>query len=222
MGPRRARGSRAHARVDRGTRTHPDRRPGTQEHHLGVLQHAPGVLDYRVDRECRQPHAGDTLEHGALGHHHAVVLDEGDLGGRPGCQSVGRAAAGRGIGRRSGLPGAQGPGDVARGHALDDVLLGEVLGVLVGLAGRGQHAPVAQIGLVAFMDDVADQVGPGDAVRGAHQVGMGDGAEGLANVGGVGNIAMGGEKDRPQAIGVTGVPVGGFFGVDGAERELLA
>ena len=175
-----------------------------------------------MDREGRESHTGDALEHGALGHHHAVVLDERDLSGRPGRQGVGRAT-GEGFGRRGrGRGFAQGPGDVARRHTLDDFLLGQILGVLVSLAGRGQHAPVAQVGLVAFVNDVADQVGPGDAVGRAHQVGMGDGAEGFANVGGVGDIAMSGEKYGAQAIGVTGVPIGGFFGVDGAENRWLA
>lgn len=82
-------------------------------------------------------------------------------------------------------------------------------GVLVGFAGWGEDIPVAQVGLVAFVGDVADEVGPGDGVGGADEVGMRDGPEGLAYVGGVGYVAVGGEEDGAQAVGVAGVAVGG-------------
>ena len=38
---------------------------------------------------------------------------------------------------------------------------------------------------------------------------MRDGAEGLADVGGVGDVAVGGEEDGAEAGGVGGVPEGG-------------
>lgn len=47
---------------------------------------------------------------------------------------------------------------------------------------------------------------------------MCDGAEGLANVGGVGDVAMGGEEDGADALGVGSVAVWGVGGVDGAGR----
>lgn len=45
------------------------------------------------------------------------------------------------------------------------------------------------------MADVADQIGPRDAVGGFDEVRVCDGAEGFANVGGVGYVAVGGEED---------------------------
>lgn len=52
---------------------------------------------------------------------------------------------------------------------------------------------------------------------------MGDGAKGFAYVGGVGDIAVGGEKNSAETVGVTGVAVGSFGRVYGAvigrERE---
>lgn len=146
-----------------------------------------------MDRERRQPHARDALEHGPLDHYHAVVLDEGDAGCWPG----GELGAGTGTAH------------VACCHALDDLVGGEVLCVLVGLAGRGEDVPVAQVGFVAFVGDIAEEIGPGDAVGGANEVGVCDGAEGLAYVGGVGDVAVGGEEDGADAVDVPGVAVGG-------------
>jgi hypothetical protein len=173
--------------------TYTDRSPSPHEHVLIVLHHSPGVLDHRVDRERRQTHTCDALEHGPLDHYHAVVLDEGDAGCRP----------------RGELSTGAGTAHVACCHAPDDLVGREVLGVFVGLAGWGEDVPVAQVGLVAFVGDIAEQIGPGDAVGGAHEVGVCDGAEGLAYVGGVGDIAVGGQEDGANAVDVTGVSVRG-------------
>ena len=65
------------------------------------------------------------------------------------------------------------------------------------------------------MPDVADKKGPGDAVGGFDEPGVGDGAEGFADVGGVGYVAVGGEEDGAEARGVgcvAEVGVCGFFG----------
>lgn len=150
-----------------------------------------------MDRERRQPHTRDALEHGPLDHHHAVVLDEGDAGCGPG----GELAASTGANDAR--------AHIACCHAFHDLVGGEVLCVLVGLAGRGEDVPVAQVGFVAFVGDIAEEIGPGDAVGGAHEVGVCDGAEGLAYVGGVGDVAVRGEEDGADAVDVSGVPVGG-------------
>lgn len=84
---------------------------------------------------------------------------------------------------RSLLPGrGQRATEIARGHAADYLVLRDLAGVLVGLAGRDERAPVAQVRLVPLMADVAEQVGPGDAVGGAHEPWVGDGAKGFADV----------------------------------------
>lgn len=64
------------------------------------------------------------------------------------------------------------------------------------------------------MADVADQIGPGDAVGAFDEPGMGDGPEGFADVGRVGDIAVGAEEDGADAGcvgGVAEVGVCGFF-----------
>ena len=78
--------------------------------------------------------------------------------------------------------------------------------------------PIAQIRLVTFMADVAEEVGPGDGVGAAHEVGVCDGAEGFADFRGVGDVAVGGEEEGADAVGVGGVAVGGVCGVYGAGR----
>lgn len=80
---------------------------------------------------------------------------------------------------------------------------------------------IVEIGFVPLVAHVADQVGPGDAVGRFDEPGVGDGAEGLAYVGGVGDVAVGGEKDGAQASGVGGVAevgVCGFVGSVGVVR----
>lgn len=64
------------------------------------------------------------------------------------------------------------------------------------------------------MTDVADQVGPGDAVGAFDEPGVCDGPEGLADVGRVGDVAVSAEEDGSDASrvgGVAEVGVCGFF-----------
>ena len=56
------------------------------------------------------------------------------------------------------------------------------------------------------MPDITDQIGPGDAVGGFDEPGVGDWSEGLADVGGVGYVAVGGEEDCTEAGSVGCVP----------------
>ena len=70
------------------------------------------------------------------------------------------------------------------------------------------------------MADVAEEVGPGDGIGGAHEVGVCDGAEGLADFRGVGDVAVGGEEEGADAVCVGGVAVRGFSGVYGAGYAL--
>lgn len=179
--------------------TYPNRRPRAQQSTLIILKHTPRLFNNGVNRQRRQAHTGQALEHSPFGHDNAVVFDQRDGGRGPRRE--------RFLRRRPRLRRAEGAGDVAGRHAEDDVPVGG--GILVGLAGRGEHVPVAQVGLVAFVGDVADEVGPGDGVGGADEIGVRDGAEGLAYVGGVGYVAVGGEEDCAEAVGVTGVAVGG-------------
>lgn len=68
------------------------------------------------------------------------------------------------------------------------------------------------VGLVPLVADVAEDVRPRDAVGAAHQPGVGDGPEGLANVGGIGDVAVGREEDGTEAGSVGGVADVGFRG----------
>ena len=71
-----------------------------------------------------------------------------------------------------------------------------------------------EVGFVPLVPDVADQIGPGDAVGGFDEPRVGNGAEGFADVGGVGYIAVGGEEDGAEAGGVgcvAEVGIRGFF-----------
>ena len=70
------------------------------------------------------------------------------------------------------------------------------------------------------MPDVADEIRPADAVGGFDEPGVSDGPEGLADVGGVGDVAVGAEEDGAQAGGigcVADVGVGGFAGAGDGE-----
>jgi hypothetical protein len=58
------------------------------------------------------------------------------------------------------------------------------------------------------MSDIADEICPGDSVGGAHEPGVGNWAKGLANVGCVGDVAVGGEEESAEAVCVSGVAVG--------------
>lgn len=64
------------------------------------------------------------------------------------------------------------------------------------------------------MGDVADDIGPGDAVCGADEVRVDDRTEGLAYVGGVGDVAVGGEEDCAGSVCVCSVAVGSVCRVD--------
>ena len=66
------------------------------------------------------------------------------------------------------------------------------------------------------MPDVSNEICPGDAVRGLDEPGVGDRAEGLADVGGVGYVAVGAEEDGAEAGGIGGVAEVGVGGVGGA------
>ena len=64
---------------------------------------------------------------------------------------------------------------------------------------------VPQIRFVPLVADVPDEISPRDTVSGFDQVGVGDGAKRLANVGGVGYVAVGREEDGTEAGGVGSV-----------------
>lgn len=98
-----------------------------------------------MDGERGQTHTGDTLEHGALRHDHAVILSERDF--RRGPE---RRVLGFGVSN----------GHIASGHALDDLVLRRLAGVFIGIPGGREGPPVSQVGLVAFVADIADEVGP--------------------------------------------------------------
>ena len=57
------------------------------------------------------------------------------------------------------------------------------------------YSLVAQVGFVSLMPDISDQVCPTDAVGGLYEPWVGDWAEGFADVGGVGDVAVGAEED---------------------------
>ena len=94
--------------------------------------------------------------------------------------------------------------------------------IAIRITGGGQRAAIPQIGLVALMPDVADQIGPRDGVGGAHEDRVRDGAERLAYLGGVGDVAVRGEQECADARGVRGVAVGGFGGVYGAGCVIIS
>lgn len=184
-------------------KTYTDRAPSAQQHMLRTAHGATGVFDDGVDGEGGEGHGSEGLEDGALGHDEPVVIGEGDR----------RGAAG-GSGRRR--------GDIAGDHAFHDVVqlgrratIGRA-GIAVILARGSDGAKVPQVGLVALVQDIAGDVGPGDGVGGADEDGVSDGAEGLADLGAVGDVAVGGEEDGANAVEVGEVAVGGFGGGDGA------
>ncbi|KFY32555.1 hypothetical protein V494_07864, partial [Pseudogymnoascus sp. VKM F-4513 (FW-928)] len=75
---------------------------------------------------------------------------------------------------------------------------------------RPQRLLIRAVRLVPLVRDVAGQVDPADAVGGAHEVGVRDGAEGFTDVGGVGDVALGGEEGGADAGRVGGVADVGF------------
>lgn len=144
-----------------------------------------------MDRKRRQPHTRQTLKNRPLRHDAPIILNGRHM---PRMERPLRARD------RMSLPLPR----IGRPHGGDARLA------------RMQDALVAGVGLVAFVADVADEVGPGDAVGGADEPGVGDGAEGFANVGGVGDVAVGAEEDGAGAGKVGGVAEGGVCGVFGA------
>ena len=78
------------------------------------------------------------------------------------------------------------------------------------------HRLIVEVGFVPLVTHVADQVGPGDAVGGLDEPRVGNGAERLANVGGVGDVAVSGEKDSAKTGGVGSVAEIGVCGFVGS------
>ena len=66
------------------------------------------------------------------------------------------------------------------------------------------------------MPNVSYEIRPGDAVRGFDEPGVGDWSEGLADIGGVGYVAVGAEENGAEAGGIGGVAEVGVGGVGGA------
>lgn len=122
-------------------------------------------------RKSRQAHTRHTLKHSPLRHDAPIIFE----GRYTAPLEAGRARARMVV---SGVRGADGAH--ARLAGMEDLL-------------------VAQVGFVAFVADVTEEVGPGDAVGAADQPWVGDGAEGFADVGGVGYVAVGAEEDGAGA-----------------------
>lgn len=81
---------------------------------------------------------------------------------------------------------------------------------------RVGEALVAKTCFVTLVRDIANQIGPTDAVSALDQPRVRDGAERLANVGRVGYVAVGGEQDCADAGCVGGVTDVGFGRLGGA------
>lgn len=172
-----------------GERKHyPDGTPHPHPRVLGPLQRPAGIPHDTMDRERRQPHARKALKDGPLRHHAPVILDR---------RHVPRLERGD---ARAGTPFPR----IRRPDGSD------------ARFARVQDALVAEVGFVAFVADVADEVGPGDAVGGADEPWVGDGAEGFADVGGVGNVAVGTQEDSAGTGEVGCVAEGGVCGVFGS------
>lgn len=150
------------------SQTKTNRTPSTDRLVLDILHRAPTVPHHTVDRKRRQPHTGHALEDTALEHHGAVIFE--------GCHPARRRL----------------------------VVLQLLVAVLIdqaehALLARGQldvgikHPLVVPVRLVTLVADVAKDVSPRDAVGAADEPRVRDGAEGLANVGGVGDVAVGRE-----------------------------
>lgn len=152
-----------------------------------------------MNGKSRQPHTSNTLEHRAFHHNHAIILRERNIRLRP--RSKLRALLFL-------LP-IQWARDITRRHTADNLVLRKLAGIFVGLAGRHECAPIAQVCFVAFVAYVANQVGPGDSIGGANEPRVCYWTEGFANVGGVGDVAVGGEENCADAIGVSGIAVVG-------------
>ena len=80
------------------------------------------------------------------------------------------------------------------------------------------HALVAEIGAVALVAYVADQVGPGDAVSAFDEPWMGNWAKRFTNVRGVSDITVGGEEDSAGSACIGCVTKVGVCGLIDAGR----
>lgn len=154
--------------------------PGPDRLVLDVLHRAPAVPHHAVNRKRRQSHTGHALEDEALQHHGPVVLQRRDFAGRR----------------------------LVVFHLLGAVFIDQAEDALLArcqLDVGVQHPPVVPVCLVSFVADVAQDVRPRDAIGTTNEPGVRNGAEGLPNVGGVGDVAVGGEENSAEAGGIGGV-----------------
>jgi hypothetical protein len=165
--------------------TYSNRSPCPYRLVLRVFECAPGIPHDTVDRECRQAHGRHGLENRALCHDSPVVFDRGDQPWRDLHWPAGLDAFGAGCVLGDFLDGVE---DTASGRwdfgCGGFAILG--LDVVFGV----EYLLVAAVGFVAFVRDVADQVGPGYAVRSFHQIWMGDWSERLSYVRCICNVAL--------------------------------
>ena len=182
--------------------TNPDRPIRPYSLILRIFQRLPRMLHNTVNRERRQPHTRNPLKHGPLRHHSPIILN---CRYPPGNSLTLRKRRPRLASRQ---PGPELPRRVhGRGvlvAARDTLAIAALLQV--------QDALIAQIRFVALVSDVAGQVGPRDGVGALYDIRVHGGAEGLADVGGVGDVAMCGAEDGADSGGVGGVPEGGVCG----------
>lgn len=78
-----------------------------------------------------------------------------------------------------------------------------------------QYPLISEIGFIALVSYIASKVGPGDGVGPSDEIRVGDGPERLANIGGVGDIAMCTEEYGAETgcvSGIANVGVGGLVG----------
>ena len=164
--------------------TEADGAPGADRLVLEVLHGPAAVPHHAMDRKGREAHGGETLEDAALQHDGAVILKGGDdtRGGLVlRCEGGGLGAA------------------VLVYQAQQALLARRQLNV--GVA----HPLIVPVRLVALVADIAEDVSPRDAIGAAHQPGVRYGPERLSNVGGVGDVAVGGEEDCAHARRVGGI-----------------
>lgn len=95
----------------------------------------------------------------------------------------------------------------------------ECLSINLSLWGHGSRIP--KVGFVAFVKNIAENIGPGDRVGASDEMWMCDRSEGFANVGGICDVAMGGEEDGSGSICICGVSEGGFRCVDVTVKLLV-
>lgn len=190
--------------------TNPDRPIRPYSLILRILQRLPRMLHNTVNRERRQPHTRNPLKHGPLRHDSPIILNRRYP---PGHSLTLRE-------RRPRLaPRQPGPELPRRVHDRRMLVAARDALALAALL-RVQDALVAQIRFVALVSDVAGQVGPRDGVGALYDIRVRGGAEGLADVGGVGNIAMRGAENGADAGGVGGVPEGGVCRFAGSVAAL--